>query len=205
MRIGIDEVGRGPFAGPVLVCAFGSTLTDKQLLSIFPDKKLKDSKKLNKNERESIYKQLLTLKKEGLVFFETGKTSPVYIDKYGLTKAITTSLSKALNSVLVKTQKDAGGVSIVLDGGLRAPSEYKKQKTIIKGDEKHVIIACASIIAKVLRDRIMTNLAKTHPYYGFEVNAGYGTRGHQDAIRKHGPSKVHRMLFLRNMLKNEQK
>ena len=94
---------------------------------------------------------------------------------------------------------DKNRISIHLDGGLHAPKTYAKQKTIIRGDEKVVVIACASVIAKVLRDKYMTRLAKTYVNYAFEQHVGYGTEKHRVAIQKHGITKEHRLLFLRKM------
>ena len=89
---------------------------------------------------------------------------------------------------------------VLLDGGLKAPREFIYQKTIIKGDEKELSISLASIAAKVTRDAYMTKLAKKYPAYGFEIHKGYGTKKHREAIKKHGPSEVHRMSFLGRIL-----
>jgi ribonuclease HII len=86
---------------------------------------------------------------------------------------------------------------VLLDGGLKAPVEFKNQKTIIKGDEKEMVIALASICAKVLRDRKMNLLAKKYSNYGFEKHKGYGTKGHYEAIKKYGMLSVHRKSFLK--------
>ena len=88
-----------------------------------------------------------------------------------------------------------------LDGLLKAPSEFKNQKTIIKGDEKDVWIACASIVAKVSRDRLMTRLARKYPYYNFEIHKGYGTTLHRKLIQKLGLSNLHRTSFAKNLTK----
>jgi ribonuclease HII len=90
-------------------------------------------------------------------------------------------------------------VSILLDGGLKAPPKYLNQKTIIGGDEKEPLIALASIVAKVLRDRRMVRYAKIHPKYSFEVHKGYGTALHRRLIKKHGPSVLHRRSFIKNL------
>ncbi|MBI3634379.1 MAG: hypothetical protein HY228_02050 [Candidatus Yonathbacteria bacterium] len=90
---------------------------------------------------------------------------------------------------------------VLLDGGLRAPARYKNQKTIIKGDEKELVIALASIVAKVARDARMVKLGKKFPQYGFEKHKGYGTRAHYKAIKKHGITKHHRKSFLKNVIK----
>lgn len=204
MRIGIDEVGRGAFAGPVYVCAFGTDLSDKELLMLFSNGILKDSKKLTKEKRIDIFRKLETLKRENRVYWKIGKQSARFIDTYGLTKAISSSLEKCL-AELEKKNKASNKKSVVyLDGGLRAPIVYK-QETIIKGDEKIPVIACASIVAKVLRDKYMGNLSKKYPLYGFINNVGYGTKLHADSIEKNGITKEHRTLFLRNFFAQTDK
>ena len=118
--------------------------------------------------------------------------SNAVIDTKGLSFAIKKALSGCLQKVGV-TEKD----KVLLDGGLKAPKEFTNQQTIIKGDEKHPIIAWASILAKVHRDNYMTKMSKKYPEYGFEKHMGYGTRLHRDAIQKHGLSSIHRKSFLR--------
>ena len=86
---------------------------------------------------------------------------------------------------------------IFLDGGLKAPEKYVNQQTIIKGDELHPIISCASIVAKVSRDKIMTNYAKEFPEYGFQNHMGYGTKAHYEAIKRHGLTVLHRKSFMK--------
>jgi ribonuclease HII len=96
-----------------------------------------------------------------------------------------------------QNSQDSSLLNIYLDGGLKAPSEYKNQKTVIKGDELHPVISCASIVAKVSRDRLMDDYTKEYPEYGFENHAGYGTKAHYDAIKKHGVTVLHRKSFLK--------
>ena len=182
--IGIDEVGRGPIAGPVTVCAC--------MISADIGKKykgIKDSKKLSEKKREEIFSII-----KGKVQYKVTSISAKEIDKKGISfcikKALATSISIFPTDTLV-----------LLDGGLKAPSEFKKQKTIIKGDEKEVCIALASIIAKVTRDRYMCKMAKKHPQYGFEGHKGYGTRAHYMAIEKSGKSPLHRLTFLQKTAK----
>jgi ribonuclease HII len=95
---------------------------------------------------------------------------------------------------------DCDACDVRLDGGLKAPKNFKKQKTIIKGDEKEKIIAWASITAKVSRDALMRRAAKKYPQYGFEVHKGYGTVKHRQAIKRHGMSLIHRRSFCKNAL-----
>lgn len=204
MRIGIDEVGRGAFAGPVYVCAFGTRLSDNDLLLLFPNGILKDSKKLTREKRLFVFQGLEKLEQEGKVCWAIGKQSARFIDAHGLTKAITSSLENCLACLEKDHGANKGESFVHLDGGLRAPSEYK-QKTTIKGDENIPVIACASIVAKVLRDKHMQTLSKKYPLYGFASNVGYGTKPHTKSIEKHGITKEHRNLFLRNFFAQTSK
>ena len=189
----IDEVGRGPIAGPVAVCAFvikdnsfSITPTDKKL------PKLKDSKKLTKKQRITWFNYLKEAKNGGLCDYAISFVSSNTIDKFG----IAPSIKKALEKSLEKLKLEPREVSIFLDGGLRAPVEYINQETIIRGDELHPVISMASIMAKVTRDRIMINYAKEYPDYGFEHHVGYGTKAHYEAIKKHGQTPIHRKTFI---------
>lgn len=191
--IGIDEVGRGPIAGPVTVCAF--TFYKKvSFQKTLP--KLKDSKKLSPAQRELWFAQIKTWQKEGVADFKVSSVSAVVIDKIGIVPAIQKALNSSLRSLAPKAQS-----LVLLDGGLKAPFEYKKQKTIIKGDEKERVIALASIVAKVTRDRYMQKIAKKYPEYGFETNVGYGTKKHYDVIAIQGVTSLHRRSFLKNVVK----
>lgn len=191
--IGIDEVGRGPIAGPVTVCAF---IFYKK--ASFPKTlpKLKDSKKLSPAQRELWFAQIKTWQKEGIADFKVSSVSAKMIDKIGIVPAIQKALNFSLHTLSPKTQN-----MILLDGGLKAPAEYKKQKTIIKGDEKEQVISLASIVAKVIRDRYMQKMTKKYPEYGFETNVGYGTKKHYDAIAIQGVTPLHRRSFLKNTVK----
>ena len=190
--VGIDEVGRGPFAGPVAVCAFKMALDFKA--ATFG--KIKDSKKLTPEKREKILAKLKILKKQKIVDFFCCYQSAKIIDKIGLSKATKNCLEKALKKLKVKPKE----CLILLDGGLKAPQKYKNQKTIIKGDEKERAIAFASIVAKVSRDALMCKLAKKYPKYSFEIHKGYGTLKHRQLIMKNGLSPIHRRCFCKNYL-----
>lgn len=189
--IGIDEVGRGPIAGPVAVGAF-QILDETFLLEI---KKfsipLRDSKQLSKIQREVWFKQMEFWREEGKCDFCISMVSAGDIDKHGITKAIKKALAESLSALEYDEE-----CLVLLDGGLKAPQEFKHQITIIKGDEKEPAIALASIAAKVTRDRHMARLAKKYPKYGFDQHMGYGTPGHYEAIKKHGLSPLHRRSFL---------
>lgn len=203
VNIGIDEVGRGPLAGPVMVCAFASYTTTKELLSLFPKKILKDSKKLTEKEREKIYTSLLILKKEKKVLWKIAKKEALAIDTIGINPSITRCITKTLDSLVKDLERQSvhkDALRIFLDGGLRAPTIYTKQKTIIRGDEKQIEIACASIIAKVTRDALMRQQEKVFPGYGFEHHVGYGTKIHREAIVNLGITPLHRKTFLKKLL-----
>jgi len=190
--VGIDEVGRGPVAGPVAVCSFKCMPNFFGSLSI--DTPLRDSKKLTKKQRESWFSYLKEEKDKGNCDFAVSLVSAEWIDKVGIVR----SIQKALESSLKKVISDPSGTNIYLDGGLKAPKEYVNQQTIIKGDELHPVISCASIIAKVSRDNLMNEYATKYPDYGFENHVGYGTKAHYLAIKKHGLSLLHRKTFLKN-------
>jgi ribonuclease HII len=189
--IGIDEVGRGPLAGPVAIGAF-------KMSADFDGKyfgKIKDSKKLTPEKREVIAEKLQKLKKDKIVDFFVCFQSAKQIDKIGLSKAIKNCIESGFKKLKVKPEE----CLVLLDGGLKAPKKYKNQKTIIKGDEKERAIAFASIVAKVKRDALMCKLAKKYPEYLFEVHKGYGTKKHRELIKKHGLSAEHRKYFCKNI------
>lgn len=187
--VGIDEAGRGPLAGPVSVGVF--IFLSKKAHAVF--RGVKDSKKLTSRKRDQWFKILIEEKKKGTVNFSVNFSSHLIIDKKGLTFAIHDALFRGLKKLKISSRKH----SIFLDGGLKAPSKYKFQKTIIKGDEKIPAISLASIVAKVLRDRKMISYAKKYPQYGFEIHKGYGTRRHIKMIHKYKPTQIHRKSFLK--------
>jgi len=196
--VGIDEVGRGPLAGPVAVCAFKMPIK----FEVKKFGKIKDSKKLTPKKREEIFDMLKKIKStknpisenniDYLVCYESAQE----IDKIGISQAIKNCLKKAITKLRVNP-KDC---LVLLDGGLKAPLKYKNQKTIIKGDEKERAIAFASIIAKVSRDELMCRLAKKYPKYSFEIHKGYGTKKHCEYIKKNGLCFEHRRCFCKNYL-----
>jgi len=165
-----------------------------------------DSKKLSEKKREKIFERLVALAKEGdpgttgslhspgygagvrfAVEFESAET----IDIEGIAVAVRRAVSRGVNVLA----PDAELVRIQLDGSLKAPPEYA-QETIINGDELVPLISLASIAAKVLRDRLMVELAGKYPLYGFEKHKGYGTELHYEMLKKHGPCVIHRRSFL---------
>ncbi len=190
MLVGVDEVGRGPLAGPVAVgiVTFPKYLEHK-VLKVFGE--VKDSKKLSEKERNVWFKKINTLKKEGVLEYKVLYKSPLFIDTHGISKAIKSCMKTGLTQLAPDTHL----CEIRLDGSLYAPTEYVYQKTIIKGDEKEIVIALASIVAKVSRDRLMVRSAKKYPYYAFERHKGYGTLEHRLSIQTYGLSAFHRRSF----------
>lgn len=188
--VGIDEVGRGPISGPVAVCAF--ICKNDFFDSVAISTPLRDSKKLSAKQREEWFEYLKIAKKEKKCDYAVSYVSAEQIDKFGISKAI----KKALETSLVKVVSNPNNVFVYLDGGLKAPEQFKNQETVIKGDELHKVISCASIIAKVSRDKVMALFAKEYPEYGFENHAGYGTKAHYSAIKKHGQCSIHRKSFI---------
>jgi ribonuclease HII len=185
--VGIDEVGRGPVAGPVAVGAF--VFLNPPARSLF--KGVKESKHLSEAKREYWFERIEMARKNGLVNYCVTFKSEKVIDKRGLSFAIRSALSKSLAALRL----NPAAVQVLLDGGLKAPAEYSNQRTIIKGDEKRIAIALASICAKVLRDRRLNKLGKKYPQYGFEKHKGYGTKAHFNKIKEIGPCKIHRKTF----------
>lgn len=190
--VGIDEVGRGPLAGPVTVCAlavpehFYKTLSGQF-----------DSKKLTHKTREVLSRDLRKMRSEGLILYKIASVSHEVIDKKGIVHAVTKAISFSLDRLNVSSQLSL----VLLDGGLRAPKIYKNQKTIIKGDSSVPLIGLASVLAKVHRDKKMARLAREYPEYGFDIHKGYGTRAHYNALKKHGPSKIHRRSYIKRLIK----
>jgi len=188
----VDEVGRGPLAGPVAVGVVKFKAESQKVITKWGIG-FKDSKKLSANGREAWLVKIDEAMSEGWLEYAVAFVSPSVIDKKGLSYAIRTAMEKALSEI----EHDVNKTKVLLDGALHAPSHYPHQETIIKGDEKELSIALASIVAKVARDKKMVALAKKFPEYGFEKHKGYGTRAHYLAIKKNGLTKHHRRSFLR--------
>lgn len=203
--VGIDEVGRGPLAGPVVACAAVLKAPD-----IMPA--LNDSKKLSRKKREDMYDAV----KEACACYAIASASVAEIDEMNILEADFLAMRRALmalglpgisesapeipveskGSFAEVTGKHVPRVFIAVDGNLKirgVPEDI--QMPIVKGDGRIASISAASILAKVFRDRYMDKLAETYPAYGFEKNAGYGSKTHLDAIRKFGFTPVHRRSF----------
>ena len=188
--IGIDEVGRGPLAGPVVVgvVVFQAGFNEKLL------KGIKDSKKLTLNKRVEWFKKLDDLKRNGEIDYIVSFSNASVIDKKGIAKTINNLIERSLFKLNLPPKDSL----ILLDGGLKAPLVYKNQETIVKGDEKEVVISSASIMAKVTRDNRMVNHSFKYKGYGFERNMGYGTKEHINFLKKVGPSSIHRLSYIKN-------
>lgn len=213
--VGIDEVGRGPLAGPVCVAAFTLPRNYELPINNYELKlpKLRDSKKLSRKQREIWFKFLKEQKEKGNCDYAVSFVSPENIDKFGIVKCIQKALNESLKKITSpgiansrvftpegpyadENLQSPASFQIFLDGGLHAQAEYINQETIIRGDELHPIISLASIIAKVTRDAIMKKYSKTYPEYGFEKHSGYGTKAHYAAIKTHGQTPIHRKSFI---------
>ena len=191
--VGIDEVGRGPLAGPVtvgIVCCESKIYQKLKRDASLPPLG-KDSKKLKPKDREKFEKVLKKLSKLEQLSYSVVHIGNKTIDSKGLSFSIKKAIEKGIFNLKINSKS----CQVLLDGGLHAPENFKKQKTIIKGDEKERIIAWASILAKVSRDALMTRMSKKYPKYGFEFHKGYGTVKHLQTIQVHGLSRIHRASF----------
>ncbi len=188
--VGVDEVGRGPLAGPVAVGVFlFPVVKEKEIKEIF--KSARDSKKLTAKKREEIFQKIKKERRNHILRYVVRYESNKTIDKKGISFAIKSCIEKAFKKLKLKPKE----TKVFLDGGLKAPREFVFQETIIKGDDKILAISLASITAKVSRDNLMEKLGKKSPSYGFGVHKGYGTENHRKAIKKYGLSRYHRVSF----------
>lgn len=188
-EIGIDEAGRGPLAGPVAVGLVKIPL-DFDWESI-PG--VGDSKVVSSKNRGAIFGRAKALKKIAALDYVVIEVSAKEIDRQGIAVVI----KKAIESGLARLEITPGDCFVKLDGALRAPSNFT-QETIIKGDQKELVIGLASILAKETRDCTMEKLAQKYPLYTFEAHKGYGTKEHRRLIFTHGLSPVHRVSYCKN-------
>lgn len=187
--IGVDEAGRGPLAGPVAV---GIVRVPESFDILHEFAGINDSKKLSEKKREKIFEEAKKRLEAGDIHFCVKSVSAADIDRAGISRAVISGV----HSGVLELAPESAGVRVYLDGLLRAPEGYE-QETIVGGDGKIPAIMLASVVAKVVRDRYMVSIAPDYPEYGFEAHKGYGTKAHQEAIRTHGLSVLHRRSFCR--------
>ena len=183
---GVDEVGRGPLAGPIVSCAVVldlNVLDDELILG------LNDSKKISEKKRE----ELAAIIKEKALAYKISLRTSQEIDSKGIGVCNNEIFLESCNTLAVTPE-------LVLSDGYTVKGIEIDNKAVIKGDTKSASIAAASIVAKVYRDNLMKEYALTYPMYGFEGNAGYGSSKHIDAIKEYGPCEIHRRSFLKNIL-----
>ena len=184
---GIDEAGRGPLAGPVVVGA----------VVMKPDSKLEwvnDSKKVTEKRREILYDRII----EESLAYGIGIISWDDIDEINILNATKKGLTEALKQVVEKLQKKPD--IVIVDALREIDTLGVPYQSIIKGDANCYSISCASILAKVTRDRIMREYDEAFPEYGFAKHKGYGTKEHIDAIKKYGPCMIHRKSFITHFI-----
>lgn len=178
----LDEAGRGPLAGPVVAAC----VIFKANFSINNDlKTVNDSKKLTAKKREELFEFI----KENFIEVGVGICDHQTIDRINILQATFLAMKKAIGSI--KNKPDF----LMIDGSIKLPNCSTPQQAYIKGDEKIFAIAAASIIAKVTRDRIMREMDKLYPNYGFVKHKGYGTKFHIEKLKQHGPCPIHRLSF----------
>lgn len=178
---GIDEVGRGPFAGPVVA---GAVILPPDCEILY----VNDSKQLSEKMREQLYDEIM----EKAVSVAVGYASPQRIDEINILQATYEAMREAVSKLDVTPQ-------ILLNDAVTIPQITIPQVPIIKGDAKSISIAAASIVAKVTRDRLMREYDKIMPEYGFASNKGYGSKEHIESIKKYGPTPIHRRSFIHNV------
>ena len=179
---GIDEVGRGPLAGPVVA---GAVILPKNCEILY----INDSKKLSAAKREELYDVIM----DQAIATGIGMASPQRIDEINILQATYEAMREAINNLSQKPD-------ILLNDAVTIPMVDIQQVPIIKGDAKSISIGAASIIAKVTRDRMMVEYDAVYPGYGFASNKGYGAAAHIRALKELGPTPIHRQSFIRNFL-----
>ncbi len=179
---GIDEVGRGPLAGPVVA---GAVILPKDCDILY----LNDSKQLSEKKREELYAVIM----EKAIATGLGFVAPQRIDEINILQATYEAMREAVSKL--NPQPD-----LLLNAAVTIPGILVKQVPIIKGDAKSISIAAASIIAKVTRDRLMVDYDTVYPEYGFASNKGYGAKAHLEALKKYGPTPIHRQSFIKNLI-----
>lgn len=186
---GVDEVGRGPFAGPVVCAAVILPLEKKNLIE-----GIDDSKKLKEGERE----RLAELIRERAIAYKICEVDNKTIDRINILQATKLCMKQAVEGLAVEPDV------VFVDGNFKIDISLPQQ-TLIKGDALSYSIGAASILAKVYRDRLMCEFDKIYPQYGFAQHKGYGTKVHRDAIREYGLCEIHRRTFIKNYSEKPEK
>lgn len=186
---GVDEVGRGPLAGPVVAAAVVLP-EDFDLLGV------DDSKKLSEKRREALYGEIL----ERALCWGVGRVDNQVIDEINILEATKAAMTQAVENARRQLQeKMDGDIDFILFDAMKIDAIKKPQMSLIKGDSKSLSIAAASIIAKVTRDREMVQMDALYPGYGFASNKGYGTKAHYEGLHTRGLTPIHRKSFLKNL------
>lgn len=180
---GIDEAGRGPLAGPV--CAAAVILPEGVIID-----GVNDSKKLSEKKRESLFDVI----REQALSYSIAYATVDEIEEINILNATMLAMRRAINGLEIKADY------AMIDGNKIPPIDIDAE-CIVKGDAKSMSIACASILAKVSRDRLLYKYAEEYPMYGFDKHKGYGTKVHREAILKYGPCPYHRKSFLKKLYK----
>ena len=183
---GIDEAGRGPWAGPVVA---GAVIIKDRHLDAFLLEGLDDSKKLSAKKREALYEKLFEAESRGQVVIGIGQASAKEIDALNILQATFLAMRRAAEAL--KEQPEAA----IIDGNQNPKGFVCPSRTVVKGDAKSMSISAASIVAKVYRDRLMAELALKYPFYAFEKNAGYGTKAHIEGLKQYGITPEHRKSY----------
>ena len=188
---GVDEAGRGPLAGPV-VCACCSMPLENDFLD-----GVNDSKKVSAKNRGILFEKI----KNTAIAYSIVEVSEKVIDEINILNATKLGMEKCILEVKNKLKEKKIQLEKVLIDAVKLNLEVS-QENIVKGDAKSYNIACASILAKVYRDNLMSELAKKYPNYGFENHKGYGTKEHIDNLKKFGKCQIHRESFIKNFVNN---
>ena len=184
---GVDEVGRGPLAGPVVAAAV-ILPRDFEVVGI------DDSKKLTEKKREALFPVI----KESALAYGIGMADHKRIDEINILEATKEAMAQAVDRASQMLAGEGNHIQHILFDAMKIPGIQTPQSSIIKGDSKSLSIAAASVLAKVTRDRMMEQMARVYPGYGFEKNRGYGTKAHYEGLRRQGTCPIHRITFLKN-------
>ena len=186
---GVDEVGRGPLAGPVVAAA---CIFDRDVHIVGID----DSKKLSEKKREQFFDEI----KDKALAYGIGEASCEVIDEINILEATKLAMKRAIDEAdKMLESKGRDRIQIVIFDAVKINDLKKEQMSVIKGDQTYFSVAAASILAKVTRDNLMKEYDKVYPEYGFASNKGYGTKAHYEGIKKAGITEIHRKSFLKNL------